>query len=142
MVYKVDMKKKLERYGDKKDGEQAVLAQLKFHKVVLKSKGDKTLFYESCGGKNYTNDVLISHLNSVIDLNFPPSSTSPIIPETDFYGPSPLLKHNSRRKLLLKQAKSLLLKKELMQRNDSFHVSIMVALLSSPFDVPIFNFMH
>jgi hypothetical protein len=48
---------------------QALLAQLRFHRDVLHSKGDKTLFNESRHGVVHSIDVLESHLREVLELN-------------------------------------------------------------------------
>ena len=48
---------------------QALLAQLCFHRDVLHSKGDKTLFNQSRHGVVHSVDVLERHLREVLELN-------------------------------------------------------------------------
>ncbi|ELU05803.1 hypothetical protein CAPTEDRAFT_202500 [Capitella teleta] len=48
---------------------QALLAQLRFHRDVLHSKGEKMLFNESRHGVVHSLDILESHLREVLELN-------------------------------------------------------------------------
>ncbi|XP_060585907.1 uncharacterized protein LOC132741695 [Ruditapes philippinarum] len=54
---------------DNKQIRNALLTQIKFHKSVLKSKGDKELFQESANKRKYTNDELARNLGKILDLN-------------------------------------------------------------------------
>jgi hypothetical protein len=54
---------------DNKQIRNALLTQIKFHKSVLKSKGDKELFQESANKRKYTNDELAGNLGKILDLN-------------------------------------------------------------------------
>jgi hypothetical protein len=61
---------------DNKQIRNTLLTQIKFHKSVLKSKGDKELFQESANKRKFTNDELAGNLDElagnlgkILDLN-------------------------------------------------------------------------
>ena len=61
--------KKVEEIEDDKKIKIALLAQIKFHKNVLKSKGPKKLFQESSNNKKHTIDELKQNLIEILTIN-------------------------------------------------------------------------
>ena len=54
---------------DPTTAKQAILAQLRFHRDVLKSRGDRSLFAETRRGVAYTVEELEAHLREVLAIN-------------------------------------------------------------------------
>lgn len=124
LLAKVKATKNLEKYGGLwarttlncnvkrlktlKQVKSGVLAQLKFHKLVLKSSGDKSLFHESTGGKKHTSRKLIENLIRVINLNIPPS----VFPSCDATpSNAKIFSQKQSAKELIKKAKVAMLKR-------------------------------
>ncbi|CAC5361156.1 unnamed protein product [Mytilus coruscus] len=57
---------------------EALIAQLQFRKRVIKSKGPKELFQQSCKGKQYSIQQLESNLNEVIEFNKQNENVAPV----------------------------------------------------------------
>ena len=86
-----------------------VIAQLKFHKTVLKSKGDKSLFHESTGGKKHLIRKLTENLIRIININVPvlPSASS----NANARGQTQLFRKKPLAQSLLQKAKDAYKKK-------------------------------
>ncbi|VDI77284.1 Hypothetical predicted protein [Mytilus galloprovincialis] len=65
---KSQMEEKINKLEAKKLRE-ALLVQIKFHKVVLLSKGSKELFQETYNKKKYSNEELQDNLTKILELN-------------------------------------------------------------------------
>ncbi|VDI71580.1 E1A/CREB-binding protein [Mytilus galloprovincialis] len=57
---------------------EALIAQLQFRKHVIKSKGPKELYQQSCKGKQYSIQQLESNLKEVIELNKQNENVAPV----------------------------------------------------------------